>query len=198
MASVYVQGEGYASERQGGVPTGTEGLEWKLEHEARIEGRLSYTEPGAPVTNATVSAEGIYPTEGWGQASVDMRGHYSLKNLASGTYNVYLQHGPAGWTATGNAVTKVVAGQTVSNVDLTLVRVGFVTGRVTDGDTNEPITDHYIRFHDAARPESEVRAHSAQTDETGTYRFNAAPGRGVIIVTRTPRLSRCRTHSQKC
>ena len=188
MASVYVQGEGYASERHGSVPTGTEGLEWKLEHEARIEGRLTYTKTGAPVRRATVSAQGIHPTEGWAQASVDKSGHYSLKNLASGTYNVYLQdgparYGPARWTASGNAVIKVVAGETVSNVDLTLVRVGFVTGRVTDGDTHEPIADHYIGFHDAARPESQVQSHDASTDKNGTYRFNAAPGRGVLIVT---------------
>ena len=183
MATLSIEGQGYARKRQVGVPTGTEGLEWKLEHEARIEGRLTYTKTGAPVRRATVSAQGIHPTDGWAQASVDKSGHYGLRKLASGTYNVYLQHGPARWTATGNEVIKVVAGQTVSNVDLTLVRVGFVTGRVTDGDTNEPIAGHYIGFHDAARPESEVREHGAQTDEAGTYRFNAAPGRGVLIVT---------------
>ena len=183
MATLYVEGQGYARKRQPGVPTGTEGLEWKLEHEARIEGRLSYTKTGAPVTHATVSAQGIHLTDGWAQASVDKSGHYSLTNLASGTYNVYLQHGPTRWTATANSVIKVVAGQTVSNVDLTLVRVGFVTGRVTDGDTNEPIAYHYIGFHDAARPESQVQSHDANTNENGTYRFNAAPGRGVLIVT---------------
>ena len=182
MATLYVQGQGYARERQAGVPTGTEGLQFRLEPEARIEGRLSYAETGAPVESATVSVEGIHPTEGWGQASVDANGNYVVKNLGPGTYNVYLQEGPVGLTAAANAVIKVGEGQTVSNVDLTLIRAGFVTGRITDQDTNEPIVFHYVSLYDAARPAPQGRSHSVHTDETGTYRFNAAPGAGLVIV----------------
>ena len=181
MATLYVQGQGYARERQGSVPTGTKGLEFKLKREARIEGHLSYAETGAPVSNATVSVEGVYPTDGWERTSVDVNGNYVVKNLASGTYNVYLHAGPVGWTAAGNALIKVAEGQTVSNVDLSLVRVGFVTGRMTDRDTNEPIANHYISLYDAARPEPQWRSHSVQTDESGTYRFSAAPGAGFVI-----------------
>ena len=181
MASLSVQAQGYASKWQAAVPTGTKGLEFKLEREAQIEGQLSYAESGAPVESATISAECIHPTAREGRASVDVNGHYVVRNLPSGTYNIYLQEGPAGWTAAANAVIKIAEGQTASKVDMTLVRVGYVTGRVTDRDTNDPIANYDISMYDAARPAPQKRSHSMQTDESGTYRFSAAPGSGLIF-----------------
>ena len=185
-ATLTVQGQGYATERQSAVLTGTKGLEFKLEREARIEGRLSYVDSGAPVESATISVESIRPIAAGGQASVDANGHYAVRNLLPGTYNVYLQEGPAGWTAAANTVVKVAAGQTVSKVDMTLVQVGYVTGRVTDRDTNKPIANYDIRMYDAARPAPQKRKHSVQTDESGTYRFSAAPGPGLIVGSSPP------------
>ena len=185
-ATLSVQGQGYARERQSAVPTGTKGLEFKLEREAQIEGRLSYVDSGAPVESATISVASIHPTAGGGRASVDANGHYVVRNLPPGTYNVYLQEGPAGWTAAANAVVKVAEGQTASKVDMTLVRAGYVTGRVTNRDTNEPIANYKISMYDAARPAPQKRSHSVQTDEFGTYRFSAAPGPGLIVGSSPP------------
>lgn len=185
-ATLTVQGQGYATERQSAVLTGTKGLEFKLEREARIEGRLSYVDSGAPVESATISVESIRPIAAGGQASVDANGHYAVRNLPPGTYNVYLQEGPAGWTAAANAVVKVAEGQTASKVDMTLVQVGYVTGRVTDRDTNKPIANYDIRMYDAARPAPQKRKHSVQTDESGTYRFSAAPGPALIVGSAPP------------
>ena len=176
-----IQGRGYAKEIHPRVPVGTEGLEFRLKREARIEGRLSYAGTGAPVKNATVALTGIYPTDGWEQTSVGENGNYLLKNLPAGVYNVYLEKAPEGWTSSANALIKVVEGQTVSDIDLTLIRGGFITGQVTDRDTNEPIADHHIGFYDDARPESQVQSHGATTDENGTYRFRAAPGRALVF-----------------
>ena len=127
-----------------------------------------------------VVLEGIDPTNGWGQARVDANGNYLLKNLAPGMYNLNLDEGPEGWTAVAKELIKVAEGQTVSNVDLTLVRGGIITGRVTDQNTNEPIADHHISFHDAARPESQGAVHGTETDKTGVYHFRAAPGRTLV------------------
>ena len=175
------QGQGYAKEIRRRVPVGTKGLEFRLKREARIEGRLSYAATGAPVKNAIVALTGIYPTDGWEQTSVGKNGGYLLKNLPPGVYNLYLEKGPEGWTASANALIKLVEGQTVSDIDLTLVRGGFITGQVTARDTKEPIVDHHIGFYDDARPESQVQSHGAQTDETGTYRFRAVPGRALVF-----------------
>ena len=162
------------------VPVGAEGLEFRLKREGRIEGRLTYADTGAPVKDASVSLQGIHPTTGWGRANVDANGNYLLKNLPVGMYNLYLDEGPEGWTAVAKELIKVAEGQTVSKVDLTLVRGGIITGRVTDQDTNEPIADHHISFHDAARPESQAAVHGTETDENGAYRFRAAPGRAMV------------------
>ena len=175
-----VKGPGYAKEMRHSVLVGTEGLEFQLKREGRIEGRLTYAGTGAPIKNAMVGLEGIYPTDGWGQARVDSNGSYRLENLAPGTYSLYLAHGPSGWTAVAKEFIKVVEGQTVSKMDLTLVRGGFIAGRVTDQDTNEPIANHHISFHDAARPEFQAAVHGTETDETGVYRFRAVPGRALV------------------
>ena len=180
-ATLSVERQGYARERQAAVLTGTKGLEFKLEREAQIEGHLSYVESGAPVESATISVESIRPTAGGGLASVDVNGHYVVRSLPPGTYNVYLQEAPAGWTAAANAIVKVAEGQTASKVDMTLVRVGYVTGRVTDRGTNEPISNYKISMYDAARPAPQQRSHSVQTDESGTYRFSVAPGPGLVF-----------------
>ena len=176
------QGPGYAKELHPRVSVGTTGLELQLKREGRIAGNLSYTGTGAPVGDATVALQGIYPTTGWGRAYVDAEGNYLLTNLASGFYNLFLYKGPEGWTAVAEKHIKVVKGQTVSNMDLTLVRGGFITGRVIDKDTSEPIANHHIGFHDAARPESQAAGHGTETDETGAYRFRAAPGRALVSV----------------
>ena len=178
-----IQGKGYAKETRVRVPVGTEQNEFRLKREARIEGHLSYAKTGAPVKSATVTLAGIRPTEGREQASVDTNGNFSLSNLSPGVYNLYLEKVPKGWTASTNALIKLAEGQTMSDIDLTLVRGGFITGRLTDRDTNEPIAHHYVSVFDAARPETQGRGHIVNTNKSGTYRFRAAPGPGVVIAT---------------
>lgn len=179
-ANLGVQGPGYAWELHFTIPVGTEGLEFRLKREGRIEGRLTYADTGAPVETATVALEGIDPTTGGGWVNVDANGNYLLANLPAGMYNLNLYEGPEGWTAVAKEFIKVGEGETVSNVDLTLVRGGIITGRVTDQDTNKPIADHHISFHDAARPESQAAVHGTETDKTGVYHFRAAPGRTLV------------------
>ena len=175
-----IKGLGYAQEMHFQVPVGTEGIEFKLKPEGRVEGRLTYADTGAPVTNAMVVLESIDPTTGWGRARVDANGNYLLANLPAGMFNLNLYEGPEGWTAVAKEFIKVVEGEIISNVDLTLVRGGIITGRVTDQNTNEPIADHHISFHDAARPESQASVHGTETDKTGVYRFRIAPGRAKV------------------
>lgn len=181
-----IQAPGYAKQIHHRILVGTNEIEFRLKREARIEGRLSYAETGAPVESATVALAGIHPTEGWEQKSVDANGKFFLENLPPGAYSLYLENGPEGWTAASNEFIKLVEGQTVSDIDLTLVRGGFITGRVTDQDTNEPIANYEVVFSDAARPELQATGlqpfgHGAKTDETGTYRFRAAPGRALVL-----------------
>ena len=174
-----VKGPGYAKENRHNVPVSAKRLEFRLKREGKIKGRLTYADTGKPITHAKVSS-------GWGAALVDKNGNYLLANLAPGTYSVYLANGPKGWTAIPKESITISEGQTVSNVDLTLIRSGFITGRVTNRDTNEPIINYPIRLKDAARPEGfHLMDHYALTDKTGAYHFDAAPGR-VLVYTNLP------------
>ena len=174
-----VKGPGYAKENRHNVPVSAKRLDFWLKREGRIKGRLTYADTGEPVTHARVSS-------GWGAAIVDRNGNYLLANLAPGTYSVYLASGPKGWIAIPKESITISEGQTVSNVDLTLIRSGIITGQVTNRDTNEPVVRHLIRLNDAARSErSHLMDHYALTDMTGIYRFDAAPGR-VLVHTSLP------------
>ena len=175
-----IQGPGYAKQTRFTIPVGTDGLEFWLKREGRIEGNLSYAETGVLVANAMVAIQGIGSTHGWGRANTDANGNYLLKNLAPGTYNLYLYEGPEGWTAVAKELIEIVEGQTVSNINLTLVRGGFITGRVTDKETGEPIANHHIGCSDAALPNSQAAGHAIKTDKNGAYRFYAAPGRASV------------------
>ena len=180
IISLDVQGPGYAKESRHSVPVGAKRLEFRLKGEGRIEGRLTYAGTGKSVRGTMVSFRGIYPTRGWREARTNWRGNYRLKNVAPGTYRLGLDHGPEGWTAIAKEPITVSEGETV-NIDLTLIRSGIISGQVTDQDTNEPIARHPIRLNDAARPEgSSLMGHHTITDETGAYRFDAAPGRALV------------------
>ena len=133
------------------------------------------------IKNATVVLKGIPLTSGRENACTDANGNYLLKNLAPGMYTLFLDQGPKDWTAIAQKAIKVVEGKTLSNIDLTLIRGGFIVGRVTDQVTNDPIVNHPINLHDAARPESQTVAHFTKTDETGTYSFRATPGRAHVF-----------------
>jgi RNA polymerase sigma-70 factor (ECF subfamily) len=184
---LYVQGPGYVKTKHIFVPVGRQGLEYRLKREARIEGRLSYAETGEPVVNAKVDLRNADSYDGsWG-AHVDENGDFVVKNLGAGTYNLFLDFidkGPDGWTAAARLGIEVSEEQTVSNMDLTLIRCGLITGRLIDKDTDESLSN-IIYFHDATRPESQSSQHSTNPDESGVYRFHAAPGR-VLVMTRAP------------
>ena len=179
--NLQILGPGYAKERQFQVPVGAKGLEFRLKREARIEGRLSFVGTGEPVKNATVVLEGIHPNDGWGRTSTDANGNYVLKNIAPGKYNLYLDEGPEGWTAAAKERIQADEGQTLSNVDLSLVRGGFITARVTDRDTDEPIANSYVSFEPSG-----ALGHGGRTDETGIYRHYAVPGAVRVISSAPP------------
>ena len=173
-----VKGPGYAKENRHNVPVTAKRLEFWLKREGRIKGHLTYADTGEPVTHARVASQ---YGRGYARVDVDKNGNYLLANLAPGAYSVYLANGPKGWTTIPKESITVSEGKTVSKVDLTLIRSGFITGRVTNRDTNEPIVNYPIRLKDAARPEgSHLMDHYALTDMTGTYRFDAAPGRALV------------------
>ena len=176
-----IQAEGYAKQKLVSIQVGVEGLEFRLIRAGRIEGHLSYATTGAPVQGAIVALNNALHLDRWEHAHTDANGYYLLKDLAPGIYNLFLNEGPEGWTAAAKVSIKVVEGETVSNVDFTLVRGGFIGGRVTDEATKAPLVNHVIYLKDAARPESQKQVHFTETDESGAYFFPAVlPGRALV------------------
>ncbi len=180
MTMLYIKVPGYAKAERFGVPVGVKELEIQLKREGRIEGRLSYAETGAPVTDASVTASAIDMFDGRGEGRVDENGVFAVTDLPPGLYNLYLGVGPEGWTATPKERILVTEGQTVSDADLSLIRCGLITGRVTDADTGDPIANHDVYLHDAAHPESLGSRYSMDTDDSGTYQLYAVPGRARV------------------
>ena len=177
--SINILGTGYAQKTRHGIQAGTEGIEVTLKREGRIEGQVTFSDTDKPAKNVVLYAQGLHPTDGSGEASTDETGRYVFTNLPSGNYNVFLGDIPD-WTAIAREYVQVAEGQTTRNVDVTLVKGGFITGRVTDKDTGEPIPNCDLGVHDAARPESQAAMHSASTNENGYYRFRAAPGQAKV------------------
>jgi RNA polymerase sigma factor (sigma-70 family) len=171
---------GYAKERKFNISAGTEGLMVKLKRAGSIEGRVVFGETGEPVKGVEVYTQGVYPSEGWGDSQTDENGYYSLTNLPAGEYDVMLGGEHTDWTAVAREYVKVSEGQAVKNMNLELVKGGFIAGKVTYKDSGEPIPGHGISFYDASRPESQASIRSATTDENGFYRFRAAPGKAKV------------------
>lgn len=179
-ANLDISAPGYVAERKYSIRAGSTELIFKLKREGRIEGRVTYSETGEPAEGIMVAARPVFPTRGRADSRTDGNGRYVLTNLAAGEYDVMLTEKHPDWTAVAKEHIRVSEDQTVENIDLTLVRGGFITGRVTDTDTGKPITNHSISFYDTSRPESQASIHSTKTDENGFYRFRAAPGRALV------------------
>ena len=175
-----VSAPGYVSERKFSIRAGSMELIFKLKREGRIEGRVTYGDTGDSAEGIWVAARPVSSTRGRADSQTDENGRYVLSNLAAGEYDVMLAQKHPDWTATAKEFIKVSEDETISGIDLKLVKGGFITGRVTDKDTGEPIPNHGISFHDASRPESQASIHSTKTDKNGFYRFHAAPGRALV------------------
>ena len=171
---------GYARESRFNISAGSESLAVKLELAGSIEGRVVFGETGEPAKGVEVYTQGVYPSEGWGDSQTDENGYYSLTNLPAGEYDVMLGGEHTDWTAVAREYVEVSEGQVVKDMNLELVKGGFITGKVTYKDSGEPIPGHGISFYDASRPESQASIRGATTDENGFYSFRAAPGKAKV------------------
>ena len=118
-----IKGPRYAQEMHFQVPVGAEGLEFRLKPEGRIEGRLTYADTDAPVTgrDASVALQGIHPTAWDGDGHMLMRMEticWQTSPLVCIT-SIFTRDRRGGQLLPKNFI-KVVEGETVSNVDLTL------------------------------------------------------------------------------
>ncbi len=165
--------KGYVSNMTTGIGV-TRGIENKnvditLFPSGIIAGRVTGSN-AVPVANATVIATCSDTPEYMGMATTDENGNYTIDSgLGTGTYTVIAMKG----TAYGflPADVTVVAGETTSNIDITITLspspTGSISGKVTDAE------DRPIEY--ATVSASGTGLGSAATDENGDYKIYDLP-----------------------
>lgn len=110
----------------------------------------------------------------------DDEGNYRLTNVPPGNYVVMI--GAPGYATVDRSVSQktviVSKGETVENVDFSLVRGGVVTGKVTDSD-GRPLIEEDVFLLPASLETRQLyyRMANGRTDDRGIYRiFGVYPG----------------------
>jgi 5-hydroxyisourate hydrolase-like protein (transthyretin family) len=163
-----------------------------------VAGRVTLGDgkPAANVAIALVSAEQGFDRKAAGRASTDGDGRYRITNVPAGRYRLQTlaptffspeERGGGSFFISGKVVT-VGANETVENVDLTLVRGGVITGRVTNAEGKAAIGER-VTVVDADQPARSgpgawvVSPFEFETDDRGVYRVYGVPaGRYLVSV----------------
>jgi len=173
--------DGYAMKRIASIQPGSQNLRFFLEPEGIIQGKIVIGQSGESAKGIVVRAMGA--TSDMSLATIttttDLHGRYTLKNLPAGIYNVYINENPD-WTVTSISNVKINANGITKDVDLKLTKGGFVTGRITEKDSGNPVAYHELFLKDASRPDAPYYSHRIKTDSQGYYRFRSAPGNATV------------------
>jgi hypothetical protein len=171
-----------------------------------VAGRVTLADgkPAANVGVALVPAESSAVAEfigsrraGW-RSSTEADGRYRITNVPAGRYRLQTlaptffspeeRTGGGSFLNFGKFVT-VGAGETVEGVDLTLVRGGVITGRVTNAEGKPVVAEHVTvaEADQAARSSGPsslvVSPYEFETDDRGVYRVYGVPaGRYLVSV----------------
>lgn len=116
------------------------------------------------------------------RATTDADGRYRLTNVPAGRFHL-VTLAPA-FTNSGGKAINITAGETIENVDLTLVRGSVITGRVTDAATDKPVIAEDV-FITPADENIHTRGYFSryETDDRGIYRvFGLPSGRYLVSV----------------
>jgi hypothetical protein len=169
-----------------------------------VAGRVTLGD-GKPASNVSVALMPADPSAvaeflgsrktGW-RASTDADGRYRVADVPAGRYRLQAlaplffspeEHSSGSFFNSGKIIT-VGAGEAVEGVDLTLVRGGVVTGRVTNAE-GKPVVAERVTVADAdaasrSGPSSWVISpYEFETDDRGIYRIYGVPaGRYLVSV----------------
>jgi protocatechuate 3,4-dioxygenase beta subunit len=157
-----------------------------------ISGRVTVGD--RPLAGVTISLQQAQPTGAFGRqalfrAVTDADGRYQMTGVPAGSYAVVplappyiLPNDPLFGIPFGKPV-NLSDGDTVTGVDLALVRGGVITGKVTDPD-GRPVVEQYIQFelininNDAIPLVPMFDRGGMLTDDRGIYRiYGITPGR---------------------
>ena len=113
------------------------------------------------------------------KALTDDDGNYRIKNVPPGTYQVLvssLTYVPSEWRT---AIT-VGKDEAIDNIDISLVRGGVITGKVTEAD-GRPVIEEQIFFSSTTSSRAFPYLRTIRTDDRGVYRaFGLPAGRYLV------------------
>jgi protocatechuate 3,4-dioxygenase beta subunit len=163
-----------------------------------ISGRVTIDGNGAAgIPVAAVEGQSVNRRDAPARAVSDLEGNYRISGLAPGEYQVWtltpaliMESTPNFFRYAGAAKSILLsAGESVTDVDLKLMRGAVITGRVTDSD-NKPVVQEHMKLQllDAkGNPRfgsfGSTYDQMYQTDDRGVYRiFDLPPGRYRVSV----------------
>ncbi|HEY8750113.1 MAG TPA: carboxypeptidase-like regulatory domain-containing protein [Tepidisphaeraceae bacterium] len=154
----------------------------QLEKGTTISGVVRYGPSGKVAAGIDVA---VQPTSramdraGGGGGLTDVNGAYRIAHLGAGEYNVMLNldaEVQKDWAAAGHEWVKVAGGDTLKDLDFSLVKGGVITGTVITADTAELIANTSIGVHGPAHPQSSASIQYTETGPDGTYSIRVPPG----------------------
>ena len=114
-------------------------------------------------------------------ATTDEQGNYKIQNVAPGQYEVTLGarlYVPAGIDRMKRLIVR--EGETIENVDFSVVRSGVITGKITDAE-GRPLIEQPVDVFGGEGPNTGPMLHTFMTnltDDRGIYRiFGLPPGK---------------------
>ncbi|HEV3093511.1 MAG TPA: carboxypeptidase regulatory-like domain-containing protein [Solirubrobacteraceae bacterium] len=180
LAQNYDGQNGYRSYTNVTVAQGstTAGIDAALAVPAEIQGTVTDSVTGSPVSGVTVSTTG---PNGTIQATTGSDGTYTLTGLYSGSYTVYFkppsganylsQYYNGAATSSGATPVSVGDGADVTGISASLQTGGQISGTVTSQTTGAVISGLWVYVFDS----SGNSAGSAQTGADGTYTVSNLP-----------------------
>jgi beta-lactamase regulating signal transducer with metallopeptidase domain len=160
----------------------------ELKPAAEIEGTI--TCEGKPASGVQVGAQGTKDDRlaVGGQAFTNSKGHYIMRKVEAGTYNIALdQHTfpSLEWTATAYEKIKVSPGQKLQGKNFQLIHGGIIEGKV-NADPESLKTGVLIGIYSAAHPYSSAWVQDAKVRSDGTYLAHVPAGPAKVYISSLP------------
>jgi 5-hydroxyisourate hydrolase-like protein (transthyretin family) len=149
----------------------TPGIDAALAVGGQITGTITDTATGRPLAGIDLftSVWAGSSTAGYGYATTDASGHYTMIGLPTGAATVSATDdtGYHRTASTANQSVAVTAGRTTSGIDLALTPTGIISGSVTARDTGAAIANAEVTLYDARG----AYVTSTETGSSGQYSF---------------------------
>jgi beta-lactamase regulating signal transducer with metallopeptidase domain/5-hydroxyisourate hydrolase-like protein (transthyretin family) len=148
-----------------------------------ISGQVIDQVTGKPAAGAVVFMQGALNSVeggGYGQTRTDANGHYQIKSLLAGKYNIWASAPDRACVAVDSFA--VEAGKTLEAPNLALIEGAWIEGRLVDAETKKSISgatkDGRLRvgLHGPSRPKSGAAVDGCDVDDQGRFRLRVAPG----------------------